>query len=73
MKSISLVTALPGPRSAELSLRKQKAIPRGVPQGAPIFVASAQGATITDVDGNVFLDFYGAISNLKLPERAKPF
>jgi 4-aminobutyrate aminotransferase/(S)-3-amino-2-methylpropionate transaminase len=61
MKSISLVTALPGPKSAELSLRKQKAVPRGVPQGAPIFVRSAHGATITDVDGNVFLDFYGGI------------
>lgn len=61
MKSISLVTALPGPKSAALSLRKQKAVPRGVPQAAPIFVASAQGATITDVDGNVFLDFYGGI------------
>jgi 4-aminobutyrate aminotransferase/(S)-3-amino-2-methylpropionate transaminase len=61
MTSIALHTALPGPKSAELSRRKQKAVPRGVPQGAPIFVESAQGATITDVDGNVFLDFYGGI------------
>jgi len=61
MKSISLVTALPGPKSVELSKRKQKAVPRGVPQGAPIFVQSAHGATITDVDGNVLLDFYGGI------------
>jgi 4-aminobutyrate aminotransferase/(S)-3-amino-2-methylpropionate transaminase len=61
MKSISLVTALPGPKSAALALRKQKAVPRGVPQGAPIFVQSAHGATITDVDGNVLLDFYGGI------------
>jgi 4-aminobutyrate aminotransferase/(S)-3-amino-2-methylpropionate transaminase len=61
MKSISLVTALPGPKSVALSLRKQKAVPRGVPQGTPIFVQSAHGATITDVDGNVFLDFYGGI------------
>jgi 4-aminobutyrate aminotransferase/(S)-3-amino-2-methylpropionate transaminase len=61
MKSISLVTPLPGPKSAELSLRKQKAVPRGVPQGTPIFVQSAHGAAITDVDGNVLLDFYGGI------------
>ena len=61
MKSISLVTTLPGPKSAELMSRKQKAVPRGVPQGAPIFVKSAHGATITDVDGNVLLDFYGGI------------
>jgi 4-aminobutyrate aminotransferase/(S)-3-amino-2-methylpropionate transaminase len=61
MKSISLVTALPGPKSIELATRKQKAVPRGVPQGHPIFAESAHGATITDVDGNVFLDFYGGI------------
>ena len=61
MKSISIVTPLPGPKSALLAERKKKAVPRGVPQGAPIFVQSAHGATITDVDGNVFLDFYGGI------------
>lgn len=61
MKSISIVTDIPGPKSTQLCLRKQDAVPRGVPQGAPIFVESASGATITDVDGNTFLDFYGGI------------
>lgn len=61
MKSISLVTALPGPKSVELAARRQKAVPRGVPQGSPIFAQSAHGALITDVDGNVLLDFYGGI------------
>jgi 4-aminobutyrate aminotransferase/(S)-3-amino-2-methylpropionate transaminase len=61
MKSISITTPLPGPKSALLAARRQKAVPRGVPQGAPIFVQSAHGATLTDVDGNVFLDFYGGI------------
>lgn len=61
MKSISLITELPGPKSSALAARKQNAVPRGVPQGAPIFVKSAHGATITDVDGNTFLDFYGGI------------
>jgi 4-aminobutyrate aminotransferase / (S)-3-amino-2-methylpropionate transaminase / 5-aminovalerate transaminase len=61
MSSISLATALPGPKSAALALRKQQAVPRGVPQSTPIYVQSAHGAAITDVDGNVFLDFYGGI------------
>ena len=32
-----------------------------MPQITPVFVASASGATLTDVDGNVFLDFAGGI------------
>jgi 4-aminobutyrate aminotransferase/(S)-3-amino-2-methylpropionate transaminase len=61
MPSISLLTKVPGPKSIELGNRKQKAVPRGVPQITSVFVQSAAGATITDVDGNVFLDFYGGI------------
>jgi 4-aminobutyrate aminotransferase/(S)-3-amino-2-methylpropionate transaminase len=61
MPSISLLTAVPGPRSIELANRRQKAVPRGVAQLTPIFVSNASDATVTDVDGNVFLDFYGGI------------
>jgi 4-aminobutyrate aminotransferase/(S)-3-amino-2-methylpropionate transaminase len=61
MPSISLVTEVPGPRSQELAARRQKAVPRGVPQITPVFVKSASGATLTDVDGNVYIDFAGGI------------
>jgi 4-aminobutyrate aminotransferase/(S)-3-amino-2-methylpropionate transaminase len=61
MKSISLLTNVPGPKSIQLAARKQNAVPRGVPQITPVFASSASGATLTDVDGNVFLDFYGGI------------
>jgi 4-aminobutyrate aminotransferase/(S)-3-amino-2-methylpropionate transaminase len=61
MKSILLLTDVPGPKSIELAARKQNAVPRGVPQITPVFVKSAKDATITDMDGNVFLDFYGGI------------
>src|SRR4029077_1607733 len=37
------------------------AVPRGVSHATPVFAAAAAGATITDVDGNVFLDFAGGI------------
>ena len=60
-RTISLRTAVPGPKSAALSERRQRAVSRGVPQVTPVFVASAAGATLTDVDGNVFLDFAGGI------------
>jgi len=61
MSTIQLKTAVPGPRSRELSERQKKSVARGVPQLAPIYVKSAKDASITDVDGNVFLDFYGGI------------
>ncbi len=61
MPSISLVTDVPGPRSLELAARRARAVPRGVIQITPVFVESASGATLTDVDGNVYLDFAGGI------------
>src|SRR4051794_33698017 len=42
-------------------IRRKAAIPRGVAHANPIFAASAEGVTVTDVDGNVFLDFAGGI------------
>ena len=41
--------------------RRQAAIPRGISHATPVFAASADGAHLTDVDGNVFLDFAGGI------------
>jgi 4-aminobutyrate aminotransferase / (S)-3-amino-2-methylpropionate transaminase / 5-aminovalerate transaminase len=61
MNSISLATPVPGPKSLQLTARRHRAVPSAVAQLTPIFVDGASGATITDVDGNVFLDFYGGI------------
>jgi 4-aminobutyrate aminotransferase/(S)-3-amino-2-methylpropionate transaminase len=60
-QTVSLRTAVPGPRSLALAERRSRAVARGVPQITPIYAASAHGATITDVDGNIFLDFAGGI------------
>jgi 4-aminobutyrate aminotransferase / (S)-3-amino-2-methylpropionate transaminase / 5-aminovalerate transaminase len=60
-KTARILTPVPGPRSRELLARREVIVPRGVGQMAPIFAASAQGAAITDVDGNVFIDFGGGI------------
>ena len=58
MKSIiSLKTPIPGPKSQALLARRKAAVPQGPFNIAPIFVERGEGATITDVDGNVFLDF----------------
>ncbi len=66
MASIRLKTALPGPRSQELGGRRAAAVPKGVGHSTPIYAASARGALVTDVDGNVLIDFAGGIGTLNV-------
>src|SRR5688500_16190471 len=58
---IHLRTEIPGPQSRALLARRAPAVPRGVPAVTPVAVAHAQGAVITDVDGNRLIDFGGGI------------
>ncbi len=58
-----IVTAIPGPRSRALAERLRAVESRGVTYVAddfPTFWASASGATVTDVDGNRYLDLTSA-------------
>src|SRR5262245_2154682 len=64
--SIRLKTSVPGPRSVELFERRKKSVPAGVFNSTPIFVDSARGALITDVDGNTLLDFAGGIGTMNV-------
>jgi len=66
ISSIRLKTALPGPRSLDLAARRAAAVPKGVGHSTPIYAASARGALLTDVDGNVLLDFAGGIGTLNV-------
>jgi 4-aminobutyrate aminotransferase/(S)-3-amino-2-methylpropionate transaminase len=61
MAAIQLRTPIPGPRSRALMTRRRAAVPRGVSHATSVFAAAADGARVTDVDGNVFLDFAGGI------------
>ena len=57
----SVRTPLPGPRSQEVLERKERVIARPLSIYLPIVIAEARGATIVDVDGNVFIDFTGGV------------
>lgn len=57
MPSIRLKTPVPGPRSRAVFAERHKHVAPGPFHITPIVAAEAQGATITDVDGNTFLDF----------------
>ena len=61
MPSIQVTGPVPGPRSTELMARRKAAVLGGVATLHPIFVERAFGATVTDADGNTFLDFTGGI------------
>src|SRR5918999_5098103 len=58
---IQLRTEVPGPKSRPLLARGAQAVPRGVPAVTPIAVVHAEGAVVTDVDGNRLIDFGGGI------------
>jgi 4-aminobutyrate aminotransferase / (S)-3-amino-2-methylpropionate transaminase / 5-aminovalerate transaminase len=65
-RSIELRTALPGPRSQEILARKQAAVAGPLDVSFPIVAAEAHGATLTDVDGNTFIDFTGGVGCLNV-------
>jgi 4-aminobutyrate aminotransferase/(S)-3-amino-2-methylpropionate transaminase len=58
---IQIRTEIPGPKSRALLARRAAAVPRGVPAVTPIAIAHAEGAIVTDVDGNRLIDFGGGI------------
>ena len=56
---ISRSTQVPGPESQRIAGLKERVIPRCLDTLAPFFIAEGQGALVTDVDGNRFIDFTG--------------
>ncbi len=59
-KFISLKTSLPGPKSKEIARRREKYVAK--PMGSslsPCYIAHGEGALVTDVDGNQFIDLTG--------------
>ncbi len=59
-----LKTSLPGPKSQKLTELRQKHVPRGPFNTSPVFIEKAEGALVTDVDGNTLIDLAGAIGTL---------
>jgi len=61
-------TKLPGPLSKALLSEQGKFEGKAVsyPKGIPVAFQKAKGATIQDVDGNVFIDFFGGAGVLNV-------
>jgi 4-aminobutyrate aminotransferase/(S)-3-amino-2-methylpropionate transaminase len=63
-KYIQLNTSVPGPKAQALLEERNNNVPRGVSNYVPTFAEKGEGALLTDVDGNTFIDFGGAIGTL---------
>lgn len=66
MTSIQIRGPVPGPKSKALLERRGRSVARGLATAHPIFVDRASGANVTDVDGNVYIDFTGGIGTLNV-------
>jgi 4-aminobutyrate aminotransferase/(S)-3-amino-2-methylpropionate transaminase len=65
-RAIELKTDLPGPRSRAVLDRLARSVAPALALTFPLVVAEARGATLTDVDGNTFIDFAGGVGCLNV-------
>ena len=65
-RAIHLQTEIPGPRSREIVERKERLVADALSLYLPVVAAEGRGATLTDVDGNTFIDFTGGVGCLNV-------
>src|SRR5436305_215613 len=65
-KAIELKTAIPGPRSQEILVRKSLVVADPLSVYIPVVIDHGEGATLTDIDGNTFIDFSGGVGCLNV-------
>src|SRR3954449_933853 len=58
----SLLTEIPGPRSAEKLARKKRYVADGVGTTLPVFIEAAGGGILLDADGNSLIDLGSGIA-----------
>jgi 4-aminobutyrate aminotransferase / (S)-3-amino-2-methylpropionate transaminase / 5-aminovalerate transaminase len=65
-KAIELRTEIPGPSSKAILERKERVVAEPLSVFLPVVIDRAKGATLTDVDGNTFIDFTGGVGCLNV-------
>jgi 4-aminobutyrate aminotransferase / (S)-3-amino-2-methylpropionate transaminase / 5-aminovalerate transaminase len=60
-RTIEIKTDIPGPSSAEILARKERVVAEPLSIYLPLVIADGRGATVTDVDGNRYVDFAGGV------------
>ena len=65
-----LVTAIPGPKSQEMLVRRSEAASTSLGMAIPVFVAKAGGGVIIDIDGNSIIDMAAGIATVNVGNSA---
>ncbi|CAB4684430.1 unannotated protein [freshwater metagenome] len=65
-RAIEMKTTLPGPRSKAVLDRIAAAVAAPLAITFPLVIEDGRGATLTDLDGNTFIDFTGGIGCLNV-------
>jgi 4-aminobutyrate aminotransferase / (S)-3-amino-2-methylpropionate transaminase / 5-aminovalerate transaminase len=65
-RTIELRTDIPGPRSREILERKERVVADPLSIYIPVVIERGRGVTLTDVDGNTFIDFTGGVGCLNV-------
>jgi 4-aminobutyrate aminotransferase/(S)-3-amino-2-methylpropionate transaminase len=65
-RAIHLKTEIPGPKSRAILARKARVVAGPLSIVVPVVIDESHGATLTDVDGNTFLDFTGGVGCLNV-------
>src|SRR6266705_1186264 len=65
-RAIHLNTEVPGPRSRAIVERKERVTAKPMSLYLPIVAAEGRGSTLTDVDGNTYIDFTGGVGCLNV-------
>ena len=65
-RTIDIRTDIPGPRSREILDRKEQVVAEPLSIYLRVVIAEGHGVTLTDVDGNTFIDFTGGVGCLNV-------
>jgi len=65
-KYAKVLTALPGPKSKQVLERAERYVASAFKVLAPVIIDHGEGALVTDIDGNTYIDFTGGIGTLNV-------
>jgi len=64
--TVKINTTIPGPKSLLLMDRRSKSVAKGHGTVCNVYIKKANGAILTDVDENIFIDFAGGIGTMNV-------
>ena len=64
--TVKINTTIPGPNSLSLMDRRSKSVAKGHGTVCNVYIKKANGAILTDVDENIFIDFAGGIGTMNV-------